>query len=88
MDKISGSVDSFNADTPDFYVFHAPYNKLVKKLHARLFLADARRKYEKSELEIEGGEGKNQFLPMTLILFLNGLVYQLKRHIQIEHWMA
>ena len=58
MDKISGKVDSFNADTPDYYVFHAPYNKLVQKSHDRIFLADARRKYEMSELEIEGGEGK------------------------------
>lgn len=29
--------------TPDYFVFHAPYNKLVQKSYARLFLQDARR---------------------------------------------
>jgi hydroxymethylglutaryl-CoA synthase len=33
----------FHAETPDYWVFHAPYNKLVQKSYARLFLMDARR---------------------------------------------
>ncbi len=37
----------FNAESPDYFVFHAPYNKLVQKSYARLYLLDARRKYEK-----------------------------------------
>lgn len=34
---------SFTAESPDYFVFHAPYNKLVQKSYARLFLLDARR---------------------------------------------
>jgi hydroxymethylglutaryl-CoA synthase len=36
----------FGAESPDYMVFHAPYNKLVQKSYARLFLLDARRHYE------------------------------------------
>lgn len=36
----------FSAEGTDYFVFHAPYNKLVQKSYARLFLIDARRKYE------------------------------------------
>jgi hydroxymethylglutaryl-CoA synthase len=38
----------FDAETPDFFVFHAPYNKLVQKSYARLYLVDARRRFEKT----------------------------------------
>jgi len=49
----------FNAETPDYMVFHAPYNKLVQKSYARLFLLDYRRKYErKKEDEEKKGEEK------------------------------
>jgi hydroxymethylglutaryl-CoA synthase len=34
----------FNAESPDYFVFHAPYNKLVQKSYARLYLLDAKRK--------------------------------------------
>jgi hydroxymethylglutaryl-CoA synthase len=34
----------FDATTPDYFVFHAPYNKLVQKSYARLFLMDARKR--------------------------------------------
>jgi hydroxymethylglutaryl-CoA synthase len=37
---------SFTAETPDYFCFHAPYNKLVQKSYGRLFLCDARRQYE------------------------------------------
>lgn len=36
----------FDSKTPDYFVFHAPYNKLVQKSYARLHLLDARRKFE------------------------------------------
>jgi hydroxymethylglutaryl-CoA synthase len=40
------NVDTFTAETPDYWVFHAPYNKLVQKSYGRLFLLDARRQYQ------------------------------------------
>lgn len=39
----------FTAETPDYFVFHAPYNKLVQKSYARLWLIDARRKSQDQE---------------------------------------
>lgn len=36
---------TFTCVTPDYFVFHAPYNKLVQKSYARLFLCDARRRF-------------------------------------------
>lgn len=39
----AGSI--FTAESPDYLVFHAPYNKLVQKSYGRLFLCDARRRY-------------------------------------------
>lgn len=57
IEKLNGNDDDdgggdavFNADTADYFVFHAPYNKLVQKSYARLFLLDARQKYRKSQL--------------------------------------
>ena len=41
----------FDADSPDYFVFHAPYNKLVQKSHARLYLIDAKRRVEKMKRE-------------------------------------
>ena len=35
---------TFDAESPDYFVFHAPYNKLVQKSYARLYLLDAKRK--------------------------------------------
>jgi hydroxymethylglutaryl-CoA synthase len=34
----------FTTETVDFFAFHAPYNKLVQKSFARLFLLDAKRR--------------------------------------------
>ena len=39
----------FDAETPDFWVFHSPYNKLVQKSYGRLFLIDARRRHEQGD---------------------------------------
>ena len=43
IEKITGS--TFDVEKAcDYFVFHAPYNKLVQKSYARLFFLDARRK--------------------------------------------
>ncbi len=39
--------DNFDAESHDYFVFHAPYNKLVQKSFGRLYYMDARRKAEK-----------------------------------------
>ena len=49
----NGDHKVFDATTPDFWVFHSPYNKLVQKSYGRLFLMDARRSLE------EGREQKD-----------------------------
>ena len=38
----------FDAQFPDFWVFHAPYNKLVQKSYGRLFLMDLRRRHDEA----------------------------------------
>ena len=43
-----------SVDSQDYFVFHAPYNKLVQKSFGRLVLLDARRKYAK-----EGNDGSD-----------------------------
>ena len=35
----------FDASASDYFCFHSPYNKLVQKSYARLFLLDARRRH-------------------------------------------
>ena len=37
--------DHFGADSADYFVFHAPYNKLVQKSYGRMHFMDARRKH-------------------------------------------
>jgi hydroxymethylglutaryl-CoA synthase len=39
--------DNFDVESHDYFVFHAPYNKLVQKSFGRLYYVDARRKAEK-----------------------------------------
>jgi hydroxymethylglutaryl-CoA synthase len=43
----NNSGDHFDADSHDYFVFHAPYNKLVQKSFGRLFLLDARQRAAK-----------------------------------------
>lgn len=43
--------NNFDAVTPDFFVFHAPYNKLVQKSYGRLCLLDARRRHVTEDKE-------------------------------------
>lgn len=52
VDALDGK--SFNAESADYFVFHAPYNKLVQKSFGRMHLVDARRNYEK----MKNGEEK------------------------------
>ncbi|KAK1736800.1 hydroxymethylglutaryl-CoA synthase [Skeletonema marinoi] len=47
--------DHFDADSADYFVFHAPYNKLVQKSYGRMHFVDARRKHARKL------EGKNLF---------------------------
>lgn len=66
LDKLNIDVDedicneAFNAESADFHVFHAPYNKLVQKSYARLWLLDARRKYERQPVKDENGFLNNE----------------------------
>jgi hydroxymethylglutaryl-CoA synthase len=43
MDEDGG--ERFHADAADYFVFHAPYNKLVQKSYGRMHYVDARRKH-------------------------------------------
>jgi hydroxymethylglutaryl-CoA synthase len=52
---------TFTAESPDYFVFHAPYNKLVQKSYARLFLCDARRRHAKAA-EKEAEEKKQDYV--------------------------
>jgi hydroxymethylglutaryl-CoA synthase len=49
----------FDAESPDFWVFHSPYNKLVQKSYSRLFLLDARRR-QKQHRERKENEGPDE----------------------------
>ena len=49
----------FNAEAADYYVFHAPYNKLVQKSFGRMHLLDARRKHGREQLRKDSEEKKD-----------------------------
>jgi len=61
--------ECFHAEAADYFVFHAPYNKLVQKSYGRMHLMDARRKHarellrkdpeEKKEDEKDNGNGSS-----------------------------
>ena len=59
-EKIAADDPSFDCETPDYFIFHAPYNKLVQKSYARLFLCDARRRHIAEQTK---GEEKKQDVP-------------------------
>lgn len=73
MDKIesatkNGNNTPFTAESPDYFVFHAPYNKLVQKSYARLWLLDAKRNHkrqEKHKEELSDEEKKESLLNET-----------------------
>ncbi len=62
-DCSSGGVDDdaieFDAESSDYFVFHAPYNKLVQKSYARLYLLDARRKHQRHVLKKESSNSES-----------------------------
>lgn len=64
--KAKGENDNsppFDATTPDFWVFHSPYNKLVQKSYGRLFLMDSRRRLEQED-EKKESEDDNKENPL------------------------
>ncbi|KAL7519341.1 hypothetical protein ACHAWX_004108 [Stephanocyclus meneghinianus] len=50
----------FHAESADYFVFHAPYNKLVQKSYGRMHLVDARRKYDRKMKQMELEEKKSE----------------------------
>ena len=62
-DKLGGNNPEsvpFDTNSHDYFVFHAPYNKLVQKSYGRLFFLDARRRQQQQQnggTEVEEDEG-------------------------------
>lgn len=56
MEKLHGKT-LFNANAPDYFVFHSPYNKLVQKSYGRMFLLDAVRRHQSNMTEEEKKNG-------------------------------
>ena len=54
----SSNDDHFHAESADYFVFHAPYNKLVQKSYGRLHFMDARRKHARRMNRRESEEKK------------------------------
>lgn len=55
----SCNTNKFTATTPDYFVFHAPYNKLVQKSYARLFLMDEKRRFLQAKQQQHNGSTSN-----------------------------
>jgi len=59
----SNNGDSFSdAKSHDYFVFHAPYNKLVQKSFGRLFFLDARRRYARTGTASEAFHAGEEWL--------------------------
>ena len=58
---VEGSADKehFNAESADYFVFHAPYNKLVQKSYGRMHFMDARRKHARGLVRKDSEEKKD-----------------------------
>ena len=69
---VAGNNPSFDCETPDYWVFHAPYNKLVQKSYARLFLCDSRRRYLAEQQQSVGEEKKLDVPAATTTLETDG----------------
>lgn len=52
-----GNQAVFTVDAPDYYCFHAPYNKLVQKSFARLYLLDAIRRNRQRQSKQKSSSG-------------------------------
>jgi hydroxymethylglutaryl-CoA synthase len=57
----------FDATSADYFVFHSPYNKLVQKSYARLFLLDARRQQEREKKRMQKSEPKGKDMKNGII---------------------
>jgi hydroxymethylglutaryl-CoA synthase len=57
VDGRSKEADHFDAESADYFVFHAPYNKLVQKSYGRMHFIDARRKYAR---KIDGSDSSEE----------------------------
>lgn len=53
----------FSCESPDYLVFHSPYNKLVQKSYARLFLLDARRRFNNAQEEEKKESNHDPLMP-------------------------
>ena len=66
---ITGNDDEeyFHAEAADYFVFHAPYNKLVQKSYGRMYLMDARRRHAREErmMMMKDSEEKKDNHPST-----------------------
>jgi hydroxymethylglutaryl-CoA synthase len=49
LGKNNANATTFDAESHDYFVFHAPYNKLVQKSFGRLLFVDARRRAERGQ---------------------------------------
>jgi len=49
----------FHAEAADYFVFHAPYNKLVQKSYGRMHFMDARRRHARELLRKDSEEKKD-----------------------------
>lgn len=58
--RLCRQTDAFTATTPDYFVFHAPYNKLVQKSYARLFLLDEKRRHREQRQLPNDGDAINK----------------------------
>eukprot|EP00584_Thalassiosira_punctigera_P013198 CAMPEP_0172560624 /NCGR_PEP_ID=MMETSP1067-20121228/89556_1 /TAXON_ID=265564 ORGANISM="Thalassiosira punctigera, Strain Tpunct2005C2" /NCGR_SAMPLE_ID=MMETSP1067 /ASSEMBLY_ACC=CAM_ASM_000444 /LENGTH=1158 /DNA_ID=CAMNT_0013350461 /DNA_START=43 /DNA_END=3519 /DNA_ORIENTATION=- len=66
VDRLNGAGDvtakddgHFHAEAADYFVFHAPYNKLVQKSYGRMHLIDARRRHARELLRKDSEEKKD-----------------------------
>jgi hydroxymethylglutaryl-CoA synthase len=66
-DKLDGSDKRtlFTAESPDYFCFHSPYNKLVQKSFARLYLLDAVRRRRQVDHASNNGSAEKPTLAMN-----------------------
>ena len=55
----------FHAEAADYFVFHAPYNKLVQKSYGRIYLIDARRRHARELRMCKDSEEKKDNTTLT-----------------------
>lgn len=60
LNTVSTNGKDHSVASHDYFVFHAPYNKLVQKSYGRLFLLDARRTHDKGMTTEQADHGLEQ----------------------------